>query len=234
MIHPVDLVGADTVRAGEWLVQGHRRGLDEFPILPVAALGGDLADVDFRVEIRGEGAAVVAAVHVDDVESVDLVEMMLKRPGGENIGDAGIEAGAEKGGEAGFLELLLIGPLPGILELRDVERLVVRGVHVVNAGLEAGVHEVEILVGEGDVDEQLRAGFLDERGGFVGVIGIDLGGGDFAAGAGFHGGGDVVAFGKGARGQGDLAESSGKHGAFVGDDAADPAGSDDEDVVHGL
>jgi len=90
------------------------------------------------------------------------------------------------------------------------------------------------LVGERDVDEQLCAGFRNERGGFVGVVGIDLGGGDDAAGAGFHGGGDIIAFRKGARGQGDFAESLGKHGAFVGDDAADSAGADDEDVVHGF
>ena len=233
VIHTVDLVGADFLRAGERLVLGHRGGFDKFPVLPVAALGGDFADVDLGIEIRGEGAAVVAAVHIDDVERVDLIEMVFKRPRGENVRHTRIEAGAEEGGESGFLEFFLIRPLPGILEFRDIERLVVRGVHVVDPGLEAGVHEVEILVGEGDVDQQFRAGFFDQRGGFVGVVGIDLGGGDLLAGALFHRGSDVIAFGKGAGGEGDFAESFREHCAFVGDDAADPAGSDDEDFVHG-
>ena len=186
VIHPVDFIGAHAVRAGEGLVERHRRGFDKRAVLEMAALGGDLADVDFRVEIGGEGLAVVAAVHVDDVERVDFVEMVLERPGGEHIGHAGVETGAEQGGEPGFFETLLIGPLPGILELRDVLRLVVRGVHVVAAGGEAGVHEVEILIGQGHVDEQLRAGLADQFGGFRRIVGVHLGGGDGPAGALFH------------------------------------------------
>ncbi len=142
VIHTVDLVGADSFRAGEFLVFRHRRGFHEFPVLPVAALRGDFADVDLRIEIGGEGAAVVAAVHIDDVERVDLVEMVFERPCCEDTGHAGIEAGAEQRGDAGFLEFLLIGPLPGILEFRDVQRLVVRGIHVIDPGLEAGIHEI--------------------------------------------------------------------------------------------
>ena len=144
----------------------------------MAALGGDLADVDFRVEIGGEGLAVVAAVDVDDVERVDLVEVVLERPGGEHVGHAGVETRAEQRGEPGFFKALLIRPLPGILELRDVLRLVVRGVHVVATRGQAGVHEVQILIGQGHVDEQFRAGLADQRGGFRRIVGIHLGGGD--------------------------------------------------------
>ncbi len=53
-----------------------------------------------------------------------------------------------------------------------------------------------------------------------------------AAGALLHGGGDGVAFRDGAGGEGDFPEDFGDHGAFVGDDIADSAGSDDEDFVH--
>ena len=48
-----------------------------------------------------------------------------------------------------------------------------------------------------------------------------------AAGALFDLGGDRVALGDGARGQGDFPENLGHHGAFVGDDVADSAGTDD-------
>ena len=205
----------------------HRRSFDELAILEMPALGGDLADVDFRVEIGGKRLAVVATVDVDDVERVDFIEMVFQRPSGENVGHAGVETGAEERGESGFLEFFLILPLPRILEFCDIQRLVVGGVHVVAARQQAGFHQIEVLVGEGDVDEELGTSFSDERGGFLGVIGIDLGGGDGPAGAQLHFGGDRVALRDGSRGEGDFPEDLGNHGAFVGDDAADPAGSDD-------
>ena len=59
----------------------------------MAALGGDFADVDFRVEIRRKSAAVVIAVDIDNVERVDLIEMMFHGPCGENVRHTGIETG---------------------------------------------------------------------------------------------------------------------------------------------
>ena len=130
-------------------------------------------------------------------------------------------------------EFFLIRPLPRILEFRDIERLVVRRVHVVASGKQAGIHQIEVLVGEGDVDEQLGAGLANQCGGFLGVIGVHLGGGDHATGAHFDFGGDRVTLRERSRGEGDFPEHLGNHGTFVGDDAADSAGSDDEDFVHG-
>ena len=73
----------------------HGGGLDETPVLPVAAGRGDFANVDLGVEIRGEGLAVIATVDVDDVELVNLIEVVLGGPGGEDIGDSRVEPGAE-------------------------------------------------------------------------------------------------------------------------------------------
>ena len=53
------------------------------------------------LKLVAKALAVVAAVDVDDVEGVDLVEVVLERPGGEDVGHAGIEAGAEQGADAG-------------------------------------------------------------------------------------------------------------------------------------
>jgi hypothetical protein len=50
------------------------------------------------------------------------------------------------------------------------------------------------LVGKGDVDQKDRTGLFDERGGFIGVIGIDLRGGNGFAGALLDGCGDRIAF----------------------------------------
>ena len=55
--------------------------LDPFPVLPITAPLGDLAQVDLRIEIGRKGLAVVAPVAINDVNVVNLVEMVLLRPG---------------------------------------------------------------------------------------------------------------------------------------------------------
>ena len=54
------------------------------------------------------------------------------------------------------LKAVLVGPLPAVLELGLVRRLVVGGVQVVHPGLQAGVHDRQVLVGQGHVDDQVR------------------------------------------------------------------------------
>src|SRR5690606_41354354 len=61
-----------------------------------------------------------------------------------------IEAGAEQRHATRLLEALAIGPLPLVFELGNVARLVVRRVEVVDARFEAGIHQREVLVGQGD------------------------------------------------------------------------------------
>ena len=128
------------------------------------------------------------------------------------------------------LEALLIGPLPGVFELGGIERLVVGGVQIVHAGLQAGVHDVQILVGEGHVDHQLRLHLPDQGHQFRHVVGIHLGRLDAVA----QLGGNGVALRFGARGEGDLAEDVAPLGAFVGDDLADAAGADDQNFAHSI
>src|SRR5690606_13218169 len=59
------------------------------------------------------------------------------------------------------------------------------------------------------------------------LVGVDLSGPDRALDLGR----DLVAAGFAAAGETDLAEDFGAHRAFVGDDAADAAGSDDKDFL---
>src|SRR5690606_3406914 len=233
VVEAVHVVGADALGAGELHFGGHGGRGDEFAVFPVAAVGGDFADVDLGVEVGGEGVAVVAAVDVDDVEGVDLVEVVLGDPGGEDVGGAGVEAGAEQGHEARLLEALPVGPLPAVFELGGVEGLVVGGVEVVDAGFEAGVHDGEVLVGQGDVDHQLGLLRLQQGGELGHVVGIHLGGADGAALHALDVGGDGLALGLGAAGQQDVGKHLGQLRAFVGDDAADATGADDDDFCHG-
>ncbi len=130
--------------------------LDELAVFPVAAGRGHFADVDLRVEVGGKGLAVGAGVGVDDVELFHHIQIFLGGQGGVDVGDARIEAGAEQRHQPLFLEALLVGPLPGIFKLGGIERFVVGGVQVIHAGFQAGIHDVQILVGERHVDHQLR------------------------------------------------------------------------------
>ena len=58
-------------------LDAHGRDLDPVAVLPVAARGGDFAEVDLGLEVGGESIAVVAAVAVEDVDGVDGVELVL-------------------------------------------------------------------------------------------------------------------------------------------------------------
>ena len=55
----------------------HGFSLDPFAVLDVASLSGDLADIYLGVEVGSEGIAVVAAVAVENVDVVYLVELVL-------------------------------------------------------------------------------------------------------------------------------------------------------------
>ena len=109
--------------------------------------------------------------------------------------------------------------------MRDVRRLVVGGVDVVHAGLEAGVHDVEVLVGQGEVQDDVRAERLDELDELGDVVGVDL--------CGLNGtlqcGGELLAPGLRAAGDHDVGEDVGRLDAFVGCDGGDAARSDDQD-----
>ena len=177
---------------------------------------------------------MVAGVGVHDVDRLDRVEEVLLGVGAEDVGHAGVEARAEEGGEAGLLEALAVGPLPGVLELGEVGRLVVGRVDVVDAGVEAGVHQVEVLVGQGEIDQQVGAERLDQGDGGLDVVRVDGRGLDRAARGGLDVGGDGLALVLVARSQHDFREGLGVHGALVGDDVADAAGADDQDfLAHG-
>ena len=75
---------------------------------------------------------------------------------------------------SGLLEALLVGPLPLVLELGQIRRLVVGGVEVIDPGFQAGVHQRQILVGQGDVEHQVRLDPLDQGHGLGDLVGIDL------------------------------------------------------------
>lgn len=109
-------------------------------------------------------------------------------------------------------------------------RLVICGIEVVDASSEASIHEWEVLVGEGDVEDEIRLEIAEVGGGSGDVISIDSGGGYGDTGALFYRGGDGIALRDCAGGESDFGKNGRDLGAFVSDHATDSAGSYDEYV----
>ena len=228
VVHQIRVAGTD-IGIGEVLMDFEGTGGNPFAVLVVAAVLGNLADVDFGVEVGGESLAVVAGVAVDDVEGLHGREPVLGGVGGEDAGDTRVEAAAEDGGQAGLLEALAVGPLPRIFEVSLVLGLIVGGVEVVDAGAQAGVHDGEILIRQGDVDDEVGLVTLEECHDVVYVVGVDAVGADpgFVDDAGYG-----VAFALRARSYDDLGEHIVVLSAFVGDDGAYTATAYDNNFCH--
>ena len=174
MVHEVALARSH-VGIVERLVDGQRVCLKPFAILVVETLLRDLANVDLRIEVGGEGLVMVSSVAIYDVKVVDLVEVVLGGIGREDAADPRVETTTEDGCEARLLEALTVGPLPTVLEVGLVLGLIVGGVEVVAAAGQTGLHDGEVLIRQGEVDDQF--GLVARHKGLqlLHVVGIDLG-----------------------------------------------------------
>ena len=146
MVEQVRLARTD-IGVGERLVYLQRLSLYPLSILIIESLLRDLADVDFRIEVGGEGLVMVAGIAVDDVQVVYLVEMVLGGIGRVDARNARVEATAEDSRQAGLLEAVLVGPLPGVFEVCLVFRLIVGGVQIAASAGQACVHDGQVLIG---------------------------------------------------------------------------------------
>ena len=188
---------------------------------------GHLADIDLRIEVGSEGLVVVAGIAVNDVQVGNLVEVVLSGIGCVDAADTGIKSAAEDGGETSLPEAILIRPLPAVLILRFVLGLVVGGVEVIDATAEAGIHDGEVLVREGDIDHQLGLYALHEYAELLHIVCIDLSGLDevLAAGdlsdEGIHGALRPAS-------DGDVGEDVPIHGHLMSHDGTDATGTDDK------
>ena len=160
------------------LVNLHGFCLDVLAILVVQSLLCNLADVDFGVEVGGKSLVVVARIAVHDVEVLYLVEVVLGCVGREDARHARVETTSQDGTEASLLETLAVGPLPGVLEVGFILRLVVGRVQVVATRLEAGLHDGEVLIGQGQVHHEFRLVAAHQRHELLHAVGIHLRCGD--------------------------------------------------------
>ena len=162
VVHAVNLIRTHTARAGKRLVHAHGTGLLEVTVFPVAAGSRYLTDVDFRVKVSGKSLSVVATVHVNDVQVLNLVKMMLERPCGVHIGHTGVEPGTEQGIQAGLFEAVLVRPLPAVLKLGNIAGLIISGIQIIDTGLQAGIHQRQILIRQGHVKNEVGLHLLNE------------------------------------------------------------------------
>ena len=113
-----------------------------------------------------------------------------------------------------------------------VVRLVVGGVHVVDVAGKAGIHNGQVLIGQGDVHDQVRLVGLDEGDDLFGLVGVHLGGGDLGGGLGGQLGGQLVTLCLGAAGDADLGEHLGHLTVLVDGNGGHAAAADDQNFAH--
>ena len=100
-----------------------------------------------------------------------------------------------------------------------------------DSGLEAGIHQGEVLIWERDVEEIGRVDLLQEGCGFGDIVGIDLSSFDFDTGGVFNISRDLFTLGEGPAGEPDFSKIGSILGALLGDDVSDAPGSDDDRCV---
>ena len=153
----------------------HRFDAVPLMVFPISARGRDFAEVDLWVEVGRELIAMVATIAVEDIKGIDGVEFVFLGIGDISLGDARVEAAAENTDDAGFFELLAVGPLEWVIEIGieaffgasliviltefwfvDVFWFIGRGVEVMDLATDAGLHQNEVMVWHAHVDEHIR------------------------------------------------------------------------------
>ncbi|MPN32976.1 hypothetical protein SDC9_180459 [bioreactor metagenome] len=136
-------------------------GFHPLSVFPILALLGYLAYIDFRIEVGCECFAVITRITVYDIEIVDLIETMFDGIRGKDTCHTGVESATKNGCQSGFLELLLIGPLPSVLELGFIFRLIIGCIEIMYATFETGIHNGQILIGQRNINHQFGLIFIE-------------------------------------------------------------------------
>ena len=100
--------------------------------------------------------------------------MVLGSVGREDAGHSRVEAAAEDGRQSCFAEAVAVGPLPRVFEVSLILWLVIGRVQVVASAGQARFHDGQVLVGQCEVNHQLRAIAAEERLQLFHVVGIHL------------------------------------------------------------
>ena len=175
---------------------------------------------------------MVARIRVDDVKSLNGVEMVLHRPCGIDIRHAGIEPASEQRHEPFLFEAVLIRPLPFVFKMRLVKRFIVRGVDIVHTGFEAGVHDMQILIGKRKVQHHVGPDFFNQFDQMRHIVRIHLSRGNRAVVFFFDLSRKRIALGLCAACDAQLGENFADLAAFGNGDTGYAAAADNKNFAH--
>src|SRR5690606_17929792 len=175
VIHQVNFLRAYLRREIVNAVYRQRLCFMPLSIFPIATLGCYFTDIDLGIEVGREGFAVITGITVDDVQVMNFIEVVLFQISREDVGNARIKTGTQQSHQTGFFKFILIIPLPGIFELGGIQRFVVGGIEIVNASFQTGIHDMQVLIRQGHVDDQIRFFLIQQRHQFRHIVRIYLG-----------------------------------------------------------
>ena len=148
---------------------------------------------------------MVACMLVYDIKVVDFIEMMLGSMCGKNARHTGIEPTAQHCEEACLFEAAFVSPLPAIFKFSLFLRLIISGIEIMDACLQASLHNCQVLIGQRHVDDHCRLKFLNQCNECRHIVSVNFSRLDMLmARAGFCVLCDVVTFFLGATGQHDF------------------------------
>ncbi len=127
----------------------------------------ELSEVDLGVEVGGEVPTMSTRVHIEDVDGVDGVEVLLGRQRAVRVDHSGVESGAEDGSDAGLgaplPPLPLVVGVPRWVFANDLGVFVDGSVDVGGPGLQARLQHGHVHERRTEVDHDLRAGLSNQR-----------------------------------------------------------------------
>ena len=211
------------------LVHGERLYFDPGAVFPEFAFLGYFPDVDLGIEICGKFPPVVARIAVDYIQIIDLIELMFEGMCGKYARHARVKTATQQRHDAGFPVPVAVGPLPGVFEFGDVPGFIVGCIEVMHAGCEACIHDAQVLVGQGDIDDHEGLEILHQGCQLILVIRIHPGSFDAVA-PDLRS--DFFTFRQGAACQKDIFKNTGNPCAFFGHYIADTSGPYDHDFAH--
>lgn len=75
-------------------LDGHGRNFYPVAVFPIASRCRDFTQIDFRIEVRRKGIAVVAAIAVEDIDGIDGIELVFLGVCAICLGNAWVKAAA--------------------------------------------------------------------------------------------------------------------------------------------
>ena len=174
VVEQIGLARSD-VWVGEWLVDFERFCLNPFAILIIESFLGNLANVDFWIEVCGESLVVIACIAIHDVEIVNFVEIMLGSVCRVDARYAWVKTTTKDGSETSLLEAFSVCPLPRVFEVGFVAWFIVGCVEIVHTSFQTSFHDGQILIRQGKVHYNFWFEIVKQRNKLIHIVCIHLG-----------------------------------------------------------